>query len=81
MIAEKGKETFYETKGFKVVPHEFCGSGNAGVEGQVMLPDIILQQGIELLQGADGIHVQRIDETLLSCPPVSLRFSFAGAIP
>ena len=27
LIAEKGKETFYETRGFKIVPHEFCGSG------------------------------------------------------
>lgn len=27
LIAEKGKETFYETSGFKIIPHEFCGSG------------------------------------------------------
>lgn len=27
LIAEKGKETFYETRGFKIIPHEFCGSG------------------------------------------------------
>ncbi len=27
LIAEKGKESFYETLGFKRVPHEFCGSG------------------------------------------------------
>lgn len=27
LIAEKGKESFYETKGFKIIPHEFCGSG------------------------------------------------------
>lgn len=27
LIAEKGKETFYESKGFKIIPHEFCGSG------------------------------------------------------
>lgn len=27
LIAEKGKETFYEKMGFKIVPHEFCGSG------------------------------------------------------
>lgn len=27
LIAEKGKETFYEKKGFKKIPHEFCGSG------------------------------------------------------
>ena len=27
LISEKGKETFYETLGFKRIPHEFCGSG------------------------------------------------------
>lgn len=27
LIAEKGKETFYEKKGFKIIPHEACGSG------------------------------------------------------
>lgn len=27
LIAEKGKESFYEKMGFKVIPHEFCGSG------------------------------------------------------
>lgn len=27
LIAEKGKETFYEKFGFKVIPHEYCGSG------------------------------------------------------
>lgn len=26
LIAEKGKEGFYETLGFKRIPHEFCGS-------------------------------------------------------
>ena len=27
LIAEKGKETFYEKIGFRIIPHEFCGSG------------------------------------------------------
>lgn len=27
LIAEKGKEAFYEILGFKKIPHEFCGSG------------------------------------------------------
>ena len=27
LIAEKGKELFYESIGFKIIPHEFCGSG------------------------------------------------------
>lgn len=27
LIAEKGKEVFYEKLGFKVIPHDFCGSG------------------------------------------------------
>ncbi len=27
LTAEKGKETFYEKKGFKLIPHEHCGSG------------------------------------------------------
>lgn len=27
LISEKGKEPFYETLGFKRIPHEFCGSG------------------------------------------------------
>lgn len=27
LIAEKGKEAFYIKKGFKLIPHEFCGSG------------------------------------------------------
>ena len=27
LVAEKGKESFYEKKGFKIIPHEFCGSG------------------------------------------------------
>ena len=27
LIAEKGKEIFYENRGFKIIPHEFCGSG------------------------------------------------------
>lgn len=27
LIAEKGKEPFYECLGFKKIPHEFCGSG------------------------------------------------------
>lgn len=27
LIAEKGKETFYEKLAFKIIPHEFCGSG------------------------------------------------------
>ena len=25
--ASKGKEKFYEKRGFKIIPHEFCGSG------------------------------------------------------
>lgn len=31
LIAEKGKETFYEKLGFKIIPHEFCGSGKRKV--------------------------------------------------
>lgn len=27
LIAERGKEGFYLKKGFKRIPHEFCGSG------------------------------------------------------
>lgn len=27
LIAELGKEDFYIKKGFKMIPHEFCGSG------------------------------------------------------
>jgi len=27
LIAEKGKEAFYEKLGFKLIPHDFCGSG------------------------------------------------------
>ena len=27
LIAEKGKKDFYIKKGFKRIPHEFCGSG------------------------------------------------------
>lgn len=27
LIAEQGKENFYIKKGFKLIPHEFCGSG------------------------------------------------------
>ncbi len=27
LIAEKGKEGFYRPKGFKMIPHEFCGPG------------------------------------------------------
>ena len=27
LIAEKGREPFYEKLGFKLIPHEFCGSG------------------------------------------------------
>lgn len=27
LIAEKGKEGFYINRGFKLIPHEFCGSG------------------------------------------------------
>ncbi|MBO5144698.1 MAG: GNAT family N-acetyltransferase [Lachnospiraceae bacterium] len=27
LIAEKGKEAFYKKRGFKIIPHEFCGSG------------------------------------------------------
>lgn len=27
LIAEKGKESFYERFGFKLIPNEFCGSG------------------------------------------------------
>ncbi|MED9904914.1 MAG: GNAT family N-acetyltransferase [Lachnospiraceae bacterium] len=27
LIAEKGKEAFYISKGFKVIPHDYCGSG------------------------------------------------------
>lgn len=27
LIAERGKEEFYVKKGFKIIPHEFCGSG------------------------------------------------------
>ncbi len=27
LIAEKGKEAFYEKIGFKTIPHEICGSG------------------------------------------------------
>lgn len=27
LISEKGKEDFYIRKGFKIIPHEFCGSG------------------------------------------------------
>ena len=27
LIAEKGMENFYIKKGFKLIPHEYCGSG------------------------------------------------------
>ncbi len=27
LIAEKEKEAFYEKRGFKIIPHQFCGSG------------------------------------------------------
>lgn len=27
LIAEKGKEPFYEKLGFQMIPHEYCGSG------------------------------------------------------
>ena len=27
LIAEKGKETFYQNMGFKLIPNDFCGSG------------------------------------------------------
>jgi len=27
LITEPGKESFYIKKGFKLIPHEFCGSG------------------------------------------------------
>ncbi len=27
LIAEKGKEPFYQKQGFKLIPHEYCGSG------------------------------------------------------
>lgn len=27
LIAEKGKEEFYVKMGFKLIPHDFCGSG------------------------------------------------------
>lgn len=27
LIAENGKEDFYIKKGFKLIPHEYCGSG------------------------------------------------------
>ena len=27
LISERGKEDFYLKKGFKCIPHEFCGSG------------------------------------------------------
>lgn len=27
LIAEKGKESFYEKVGFKLIPHDCCGSG------------------------------------------------------
>lgn len=27
LIAEQGKEIFYEKMGFKQIPHEFCGPG------------------------------------------------------
>ena len=27
LIAVKGREAFYEKMGFKIIPHEFCGSG------------------------------------------------------
>lgn len=27
LIAEKGKEGFYMRKGFKLIPHDFCGPG------------------------------------------------------
>jgi len=27
LIAEKGKEAFYQKLGFKLIPHEYCGSG------------------------------------------------------
>ena len=27
LIAVNGKEPFYEKKGFKIIPHEFCGPG------------------------------------------------------
>ena len=27
LISEKGKEKFYEQFGFKLIPHDFCGSG------------------------------------------------------
>lgn len=39
LIAEKGKEPFYETFGFKKIPHEFCGSGMRKVINASSLSD------------------------------------------
>ena len=40
LVAEKGKEAFYLNKGFKLIPHEFCGSGMRKIvrkNGTIML--------------------------------------------
>lgn len=38
LIAEKGKEAFYEALGFKKIPHEFCGSGMRKVISHSTIP-------------------------------------------
>ena len=46
LIAEKGKEAFYETLGFKKIPHEFCGSGILNVIQKKEINLKILETGI-----------------------------------
>jgi len=50
------------------------------MHGSIVGADIVPQEGIELCQGRDGIHVQRIKPGLLERPELAFNFCLAGAV-
>ena len=53
----------------------------ASVEGQVIFPDKVPEDAVELLQGMDRIHVQPVYKPFLCGPPKALLLAFGCPVP
>ncbi len=55
-------------------------SADAGMDRCIIRAHVVLKEPIELCQGSDGVHVQRIEPCLLERPELALNFCFRGTI-
>ncbi len=55
-------------------------AADAGMQGSIVGAHIVPQEGIELRQGSNGIHVQRIKPCFFQCPELALDFGFVMLI-